>query len=79
MQIKEKFHKLIDQIDDQELIKVYYELIQKLNLNESGKLWESLTLEEKNELLISFEESKDPENLVRHDVAKKQHGEWLKK
>jgi hypothetical protein len=77
--IKEKFHLLIDRIEDQELVKVYYELVQMLNQNESGKLWNDLTEDEKNELLVSYEESKDPNNLISHDLVKKQHSEWLKK
>jgi hypothetical protein len=74
-QIKEKFHLLIDRIEDQELVKVYFELIQMLNQNESGKLWNGLTEEEKNELVISFEESNDLNNLISHDIVKKQHAE----
>lgn len=78
-QIKEKFHLLIDRIEDQELVKVYYELVQMLNQNESGKLWNGLTEDEKNELLVSYEESNDPNNLIGHDIVKKQHAEWLKR
>lgn len=78
-QIKEKFHLLIDRIEDQELVKVYFELIQMLNLNESGKLWNGLTEVEKNELVISLEESNDPNNLISHEIVKNQHAEWLKR
>ena len=79
MKTKEEFHKLIDTIEDEQVLKGYYELIQKLNNQESGKLWEGLTEEQKNELIISYEESNDPENLISHDHVKNQHDKWLKK
>ena len=79
MKTKEEFHKLIDAIEDEQVLKGYYELIQKLNNQESGKLWESLSEAQQNELIISYEESHDPENLISHDQVKTQHDKWLKK
>lgn len=79
MKTKEEFHKLIDTIEDEQVLKGYFELIQKLNTQESGKLWGSLTDEQKNELIISYEESHDPEHLISHDHVKNQHDKWLKK
>ena len=79
MRTKEEFHKLIDKIEDEQLLKAYFQLIKKLNQNEVGKLWEGLTLEERDELLLSFEESNLPQNLVSHNDVKKNHEKWLKK
>lgn len=36
MKIKEEFHHLIDSIDDEQVLKGYYELIQNLNTCENG-------------------------------------------
>ncbi len=79
MKTKEKFHKLIDRIEVEKLLDAYFELFQRLNLNETGKIWDSLTDDERDELLISYEESKDPKNLLNHDDVKKQHRKWLKR
>lgn len=79
MNTKEDFHKLIDSIENDQVLKSYYELIQKLNSSETGMLWESLTQTEKEELLISAEESKYTHNWICHSEVKNQHIKWLKK
>ena len=79
MKTREEFHKLIDKIQDENVLKGYYNLIQKLDKHQTGELWESLTAEEKEELLLSYEESFDPKELITHDQVKKQHDKWLKK
>lgn len=79
MRTKEDFHKLIDKIEDEEVLKGYFNLIQRLNSNQTGELWNTLSAEEKEELLLSYEESSDPNNLVSHDDVKKQHTKWLGK
>ncbi len=79
MRTKEDFHKLIDKIENEEILKGYFQLIQRLNSHQTGKLWDNLSKEEKGELLLSYEESFDPSNLVSHEEVKKQHGKWLKK
>lgn len=79
MKTKDEFHRLIDTIEDEEVLKAYLKLIQKLNTNQTGELWNDLTHEEKEELLLSYGESFDSNNLIRHDEVKKQHDKWLKK
>lgn len=79
MKTKEAFHQLIDKIEDEKTLNGYFKLIQKLNKNETGNLWNSLRPEEKDELLLSYEESLDPKNLMSHEEVKKQHGQWLGK
>lgn len=79
MRIKEDFHKLIDEIEDEQVLKEYYELIQKLNRTETGKLWKNLTDQERKELMVSYEESLDPKNLIGHKQVKNEHAKWLKK
>jgi hypothetical protein len=79
MKTKEAFHKLIDKIEDETVLRGYFELIQKLNNNQTGELWNTLTAEQKEELLLSYEESFDSKNLISHEEVKKQHDKWLKK
>lgn len=79
MRTKDEFHKLIDNIEDEEILKGYFKLIQRLNKNQTGELWNSLNSNEKEELLMSYDESFDPNNLIAHDHVKKRHDKWLKK
>jgi len=79
MKTKEDFHNLIEKIEDEEILKGYFKLIQRLNNNQSGDLWDGLSLEEREELLLSYDESFDPKNLLSHEDVKKQHEKWLGK
>lgn len=78
MNIKDNFHHLIDEIDDEQLLEEYYKLIQRLQDNQSGKLWDSLSTTQQHELLLAYDESFDKANLISHDAVKKQHDKWLK-
>lgn len=73
MNTKDQFHKLIDNIHDEETLKCYFLLIQKLNSSQTGELWNSLNQEERNELLLSYEESFDSDNMLNHETVKKRH------
>jgi hypothetical protein len=77
MKTKKAFHELIDKIESEEVLKGYFELIKRLNNNQTGKLWDALSSEEKDELLLSYEESFDPKNLLSHEEVKAQHDKWL--
>lgn len=79
MKTKEAFHKLIDKIENEEILKGYFELILRLNNNQTGRLWNALTSDEKNELILSYEESFNFENLISHEDVKQQHNKWLEK
>ncbi len=79
MRTKDDFHNLIDKIEDEEVLKGYFKLIQRLNNNQTGELWDSLSAREKDELILSYEESFDPTNLISHEEVKKQHDKWLGK
>jgi hypothetical protein len=79
MRTRDDFHKLIDGIEDEQVLKAYYALIQRLNYNQTGELWNKLSGEEKAELLLSYEESFDAENLIAHNQVQEQHAKWLKK
>ena len=77
MKIKDDFHHLIDSIEDEQLLRRYYQLIQKINDDQNGHLWNTLNEYEKNELLIAYEESFDSNNLLSHEQVKQQHEKWF--
>ncbi len=79
MGTKEAFHNLIDMIDDEEILKGYFILNQILNSYKETELWNSLSSAEKEELVISYEESFHQENLISHEQVRKQNDKWLRK
>ena len=79
MKTKEDFHKLIENIEDEEILKGYLQLIQRLINHQTGELWNGLNSKEKEELLLSYEESFDNNYLISHQQVKKQHNKWLGK
>jgi len=78
MKIKDDFHHLIDTIEDEQLLKSYYQLIQNMNNQSEGALWKALSEKQKKELLLSYDESFDEKNLLSHKQVKLQHEKWLK-
>jgi hypothetical protein len=77
MQTREELHKLIDTIQDNESLKSYLSLLQRLQSRQTGMLWNQLSDEQKEELLLAYEESFDPNNLLSHEQVKQQHAQWL--
>lgn len=78
MKIKDDFHHLIDSIEDEQVLRHYYQLIQKVNYGQNGHLWNNLSENEKEELLVAYDESFDSNNLLSHEEVKQQHLEWSK-
>ncbi|MBX2928326.1 MAG: hypothetical protein KF852_10865 [Saprospiraceae bacterium] len=65
---------LLAQVNDRNLLEQIYEVVQEIitdNLNKTD-WWEELPMQVQKELEAALEESKDPENLVAHDVVKNQ-------
>jgi hypothetical protein len=77
IELKKNFHLLIDSIDNENLLINFYDIIKKRSSVKEGQLWERLTNLEKEELLLSLDESNNPENLISHEEIKKKHQKWL--
>ena len=77
IEIKQSFHNLIDSIDNENLLISFYDLIKKRSAAKEGLLWNKLSEQEQQELLLSLEESKNPENLIDHKEMKIKHKKWL--
>ena len=68
--IKQKLHTLIDNIDNESLLNQVYELIYKKNSSKEGDLWNKLTPQQQQEVLLSLEESNDSNNLIPNEKVK---------
>ncbi len=78
VEIKNSFHKLIDEIDNEIILSKFYNLLERASLSEEGSLWEKLSSDEKEELLKIDEESKSNDNLISFQSIKDKHKKWLK-
>ena len=77
IELKKNFHLLIDSIDNENLLINLYDLIKKRSSTKEGQLWSRLTKAEQEELLLSLDESDNPENLVSHEDMVTKHKKWL--
>lgn len=70
-ELKLNIHKIVDGIENEQLLKTLYDFLKVRDTNKSG-YWVSLTEEQKQEVLLAYEESEDETNLVaRENVFKK--------
>lgn len=76
-EIKKNLHLLIDRIDNENLLISLYDLIKNRSSIKEGRLWDRLSLQDREELLCALEESEDPENLISHDEMKEKHKIFL--
>jgi uncharacterized protein YaaW (UPF0174 family) len=77
IELKRSFHSLIDSIDNDCLLMNFYDLMKTRTLTKEGQLWNRLTEDEQDELLMTLEESENPESLISHEEMKKKHKKWL--
>ena len=77
--LRKNFHKLIDEVEDKELLDQFYRALTFSTTGKDGELWDNLTKSEKVVLMKSYEESKDKKNLVSHEKVMQKYAKWLKK
>lgn len=75
--IKSNFHRLIDDTDNERLLMKFYDLLIKSKVQKEGELWNRLSEEQKNELLVAESESHYQKNLIDHETQKFKHQKWL--
>ncbi|HEC42875.1 MAG TPA: hypothetical protein ENI20_08625 [Bacteroides sp.] len=75
--IRNSFHKLIDEIDNEHLLMKFYDLLIKSSDQKEGELWNQLSDEQKNEVLLAESESHYQNNIIDHETQKAKHKKWL--
>jgi len=63
-ELKSNIHQIIDRIQSEQLLETIYDFLRTRETRKPGEIWKSLTEEQKNEALLSFEESEDEKILV---------------
>ena len=77
LELRKDFHNLIDQIENEALLRRLYDIFKTRSQIRDGQLWSRLNEQEQEELLKAFEESEDPDHLLDYDEVKKKHEKWL--
>lgn len=77
LELKSNFHKLIDNIDNENLLNSFYEIMLSANNHAAGSLWARLSYVERQELIEIEKETQNEENLISHTVIKEKHSRWL--
>lgn len=63
-ELKSNLHKLIDSIQSEQLLQTLHDFLKLRESTQTGKLWDSLTDEQRNKVLLAYEESEVESNLV---------------
>jgi hypothetical protein len=64
IELKSSIHKIVDEIESEYLLKSIYEFLKTKETSDSGRAWDNLTEEQRQEILLSYEESEDENNLI---------------
>lgn len=65
--LKSSIHQIIDRIESEQLLETIYDFLKTRETTKPGEIWNSLTDEQKKEVMLSFEESEEEKNLVKID------------
>ncbi|MBL7765798.1 MAG: hypothetical protein JNJ58_06890 [Chitinophagaceae bacterium] len=76
-ELKTNFHQLIDEINNDDLLHQFYELMNAAKNRTDGLLWDNLSVQEKQELIQTVNESYQDENLVSHHEVILKNNKWL--
>jgi len=77
--IRENLHKIINSIENNDLLEMVYEVLESKNQYKQGSLINNLNVAERKELYESYNESLDESKLVDLEALKKSHSKWLEK
>ena len=71
IELKSNLHKMVDQIDNEQLLHAIYDFLKGRLSSEEGQIWKSLTEEQKKEVYLSYQDSEDQHNLISWEDVKK--------
>lgn len=71
IELKSDLHKILDKIENEQLLRAIYDFLKQNEHVEEGQIWKTLTEELKKEVYLSYEESQDDKNLLDWEQVKK--------
>lgn len=69
VKLESDLHKLVDDIQNVQLLQAVHDFLKSGNRSKNGKIWEQLTEEQRNQVLLAFEESEEDYNLIEQKDA----------
>lgn len=73
IELKSNLFKILNKIEDEQLLRTIYDFLKQSENVEEGQLWKTLTEEQKKEVYASYEESQDDRNLINWEDLKKKY------
>ena len=77
LEIKNNFHLLIDQLNNEELLIKFYRIMEQASSTADGQLWNRLASEEQIELLKIEGEAQSDLDLISNEQMQIKHKKWL--
>jgi len=66
-ELKSHLHRMVDRIEDERFLRAIYSFLNQKENSKEGRMWNSLTEEQKREVLQAYEESEDDSNLINDE------------
>ncbi|MEQ9592223.1 MAG: hypothetical protein RLN86_06465 [Cyclobacteriaceae bacterium] len=63
-QLKSSLHQIVDRLENEHLLSTIYSFLKQREESKGGQLWNSLSKDQKAQVLNAFDESEDDNNLV---------------
>jgi hypothetical protein len=70
-ELKSDLYKILEKIENEQLLRAVYDFLKQSENVEGGRIWKTLTEEQKKEVYLSFEESQDDKNFINWELVKK--------
>ena len=64
LELKSNLHQIVDRIDDDRLLRAVFSFLKERENSADSRIWDSLTDEQKKEVLLAYDESEDETNLI---------------
>lgn len=71
MELKSDLHKIVDRIENEQLLRTIYDFLKQGEHAEEGQIWKTLTDEQRKAVFESYEESQHDKNLIDWESVKK--------
>lgn len=70
-ELKSTLHRILEEIEDERLLRAIHSFLEERVTHETGRIWDKLTDEQREEVLLAYEESENEENLIDWEEVKK--------
>ncbi len=67
LELRANIHSIVDGIQSEQLLQTLYDFLKIREKNKSGQLWASLTEQQKQDVLLAYDESENDDNLIESE------------